>query len=446
MDCKPGNYRVLMLPWLAHGHISPFLELAKRLTKSDFQVYLCSTPINLNPIRENAISSNFSSIQFVDIHLSTSLEFPADYHTTKNLPPHLMPTLKTAFDGAKDNFRDILKTFKPDLVIYDFLQPWAPEVASEEKINSVLFLTFGVATSAFLVHHTTNPDAEFPFPALKFPQIQSQKLVQFMYEVSNCLTSKERFLGCIERSSSFVLIKTSNEIEAKYIDFFSALVRKEVVSVGTLVQYPIDITEDSVLMDWLSKKEPQSLVFISFGSEYFLSKEEIEEIAYGLELSNVNFIWVVRFHGGEKIGLHETLPEGFQKRVGERGMIVEGWAPQAKILRHSSIGGFVSHCGWSSMLEAMEFGVPIIAMPMHLDQPINARLAVDLGIGMEVRRVNGKFSREDIAKIIREVVMEEGKEIKENVNKLRDKLRDKSDDDMNIVASRLVQLAQNFDN
>ncbi|KAL2536150.1 UDP-glycosyltransferase 74C1 [Forsythia ovata] len=127
-------------------------------------------------------------------------------------------------------------------------------------------------------------------------------------------------------------------------------------------------------------------------------------------------------------------------------MIVEGWAPQAKILRHSSIGAFVSHCGWSSMLEAMEFGVPVIAMPMHLDQPINAGLVVDLGIGMEVRRVNGKFSREDIAKIIREVVMEEGKEIQENVNKLRDKLIEKSDDEMNIVASRLVQLAQHFDN
>ncbi|KAL2536229.1 UDP-glycosyltransferase 74C1 [Forsythia ovata] len=92
--------------------------------------------------------------------------------------------------------------------------------------------------------------------------------------------------------------------------------------------------------------------------------------------------------------------------------------------RHSSIGGFVSHCGWSSMLEAMEFGVPIIAMSMHLDS-INARLVVDLGIGMEVQRVNGKFSREDIAKIIREVVMEEGKEMKENVNKLREVEREK---------------------
>lgn len=38
-------------------------------------------------------------------------------------------------------------------------------------------------------------------------------------------------------------------------------------------------------------------VFLSFGSECFLSKEEMEEMARGLELSCVNFIWVVRYRG-----------------------------------------------------------------------------------------------------------------------------------------------------
>ncbi|KAM2967864.1 hypothetical protein FF1_028077 [Malus domestica] len=71
-----------------------------------------------------------------------------------------------------------------------------------------------------------------------------------------------------------------------------------------------------------------SVVYISFGSEYFLSKEEIEEIAHGLELSKVSFIWVVRFPKEEKVTrAKEVLPKGFVERVGERGMIVEGWAP-----------------------------------------------------------------------------------------------------------------------
>lgn len=64
-------------------------------------------------------------------------------------------------------------------------------------------------------------------------------------------------------------------------------------------------------------------MFVSFGSEYFLSKEEMEEMAHGLELSKVDFIWVVRFPVGEKIKLEEELPEGFLERVGERGIVVE---------------------------------------------------------------------------------------------------------------------------
>ena len=51
-------------------------------------------------------------------------------------------------------------------------------------------------------------------------------------------------------------------------------------------------------------------MFVSFGSEYFLSKEEMEEIAHGLELRKVDFIWVVMFPVGEKINLEEALPEG----------------------------------------------------------------------------------------------------------------------------------------
>lgn len=132
---------------------------------------------------------------------------------------------------------------------------------------------------------------------------------------------------------------------------------------------------------WLNKKEKRSCILVSFGSEFYLSKGDMEEIAHGLELSHVNFIWVVRFPGSGEQGerkkkknvVEEELPKGFLERVGERGMVVEEWVPQVQILKHRSTGGFLSHCGWSSVLESIKSGVPIIAAPMQLDQPLNAR-------------------------------------------------------------------------
>nr|WIW42920.1 UDP-glycosyltransferase [Nicotiana tabacum] len=147
-----------------------------------------------------------------------------------------------------------------------------------------------------------------------------------------------------------------------------------------------------------------------------VNKEEIEEIARGLELSNVNFIWVVNFSFDEKIsGSDKILPEGYIERVKERGMIVAKWAPQAKILRHSNIGGFLNHCGSNSILESLYFGVPLIAMPVLVDQFIAARYMVELGVGLEVKREeNGKVKAEEIAKAIKNLMVEKkGEELRD---------------------------------
>lgn len=153
---------------------------------------------------------------------------------------------------------------------------------------------------------------------------------------------------------------------------------------------------------------------------------------------------MVRFHGTANItSLHEVLPEGFQERVAERGMVVEGWAPQAKILGHPSIGGFVSHCGWSSTLESIAFGVPIIVMPMQLDQPMTGRLVVEIGVGIDVPRENGKFRKEDIARVAREVVVEEkGKEVRRQVKDLSNTIKQKGDRDIDHAVKKLLQLVK----
>lgn len=439
--------KLLMFPWLAYGHISPYLELAKKLSDRGFSMYLCSTPVNLGFIKKKITDKYANSIQLVELHLPEAPDLPPCYHTTNGLPRHLMSTLKSALNRSKPDFANILKALQPDLVIYDVLQTWTGNLTSTLGIPGVKFSTSSAAMMAYFCHLFSKPDQKFPFPAIYLSDIDYARARSM---TASAKADAEESDPVEERPNRFcdkiMLAKSSREIEGKYMDYLSDVTELKTMGVGTLFQDPVgdDQPENNELMQWLGEKSDCSSVYVSFGSEYFLTKEEMEEIAFGLELSKVNFIWVVRFPVGEKMRPEEALPEGFMDRVQDRGRVVEGWAPQAKILAHPSIGGFICHCGWNSVVESLELGVPIIAMPMHLDQPLNARLMVELGVAVEVTRdLNGKLEREVIAKVIKDVVVEKlGENARKNMSDVRQRTKLRENEELDEVVQLLNQLCE----
>ncbi|KAK0604469.1 hypothetical protein LWI29_015946 [Acer saccharum] len=181
--------------------------------------------------------NRLGSDQFIDHQLPSSLfpELPPQHHTTKDLPPHLYSTLMTAFDAAKPAFREILMALKPDLVIYDLIQPWTPQVAFELNIEAIMFLTCGAASLCFLLHYSKCPDMAFPFQEMSIPETEFSQFNQFINSSVNGMMNKDRYLECQARSSNMVLIKTLREIEAKYVDYLTLLLGKQMVPVGFLV-------------------------------------------------------------------------------------------------------------------------------------------------------------------------------------------------------------------
>lgn len=57
-----------------------------------------------------------------------------------------------------------------------------------------------------------------------------------------------------------------------------------------------------------------------------------------------------------------------------------------QVLAHKATGGFVSHCGWNSILESMWHGVPIVTWPISAEEQLNAfRMVRELGLAEELR-------------------------------------------------------------
>ncbi|KAL2244049.1 beta-D-glucosyl crocetin beta-1,6-glucosyltransferase-like [Sesamum indicum] len=444
-------FKVLMFPWLAHGHVYPYLALAQRLSKTNkFHIYFCSTSVNLESIRNSLNQHSPSSwdhlsIELIELRLPPHPQLPPHYHTTKNIPLTLIPTLIHAFQLSAPNFSDIITRLNPDLLIYDMFQPWSAKLASSQGIPAVHFNVGGSTALSFLHHlHTHKSAVTFPVPAIYLHDYERQNQMAEEELVKVQEDDEGLFFGVFKLSCDIVLINSCCMwIEGMYIDYLSTLSQRRIVPVGPLVQENAADETDSWIMNWLSKKRESSTLYISFGSETYFSREQIQEIAKGLELCKVNFIWVARSPvGSDHINVEEALPEGFIDLVKERGILVQKWAPQAAILASPAVGGFMSHCGWNAIKESIYFGVPVVALPLKFEQPLNSRLVVEAAFGVEVARdEKGKFDGEAVGRAIDEVMLgESGERLRRRVREMSEKTKVEEEETFCGVVEELTKI------
>ncbi|XP_071738913.1 UDP-glycosyltransferase 92A1-like [Rutidosis leptorrhynchoides] len=129
------------------------------------------------------------------------------------------------------------------------------------------------------------------------------------------------------------------------------------------------------------------------------------QLAKALDKSNKFFIWAIRPPFGFDINaeskVEEWLPENFKKNTEEEN----------RMLSHESVGGFMSHCGWKSILESLSCGVPLLGWPMAAEQFYNAKMMVEIvKVCVEVARgTNFEVMSDDLRVKIEEVMSEDGK-------------------------------------
>ncbi|GJW18490.1 UDP-glycosyltransferase 88B1-like protein, partial [Tanacetum coccineum] len=161
-------------------------------------------------------------------------------------------------------------------------------------------------------------------------------------------------------------------------------------------------------------------------------KEQLKEIAFGLEKSGQRFLWVVRKpppddvnelpqSGGKDFSLDAVLPEGFLARTTDKGLVVKNWAPQPAILNHDSVGGFVSHCGWNSSLEAVVSGVPMVTWPLYAEQKMNrVYLVEEIKVALRLEMSSDDYVTAEAVEQTMTKLMdgEEGKLLRERVTEM----------------------------
>ncbi|CAL4962456.1 unnamed protein product [Urochloa decumbens] len=441
---------ILFFPFLAPGHLIPTADMAALFAARGVKCSILTTPLNAAVIRSAVDRANDASAASGGAERVPAIDIAVVPFPDVGLPPGVEsgPALSSEADREKffrgiqllrEPFDRFLTEHRPDAVVSDSFFDWSADAAAEHGVPRLAFLgssMFARACGSSMVRHNPveavpedEPDAPVVLPGLPHRVEMRRSQMMDPKKRPDQWAFFQRINAADDRSYGEVF-NSFHDLEPDYLEHYEtvlgrrawlvgpvALASKELATRGAADKGNNGLSPDADgCLRWLDARPAGSVVYVSFGTLSHFSPPELRELARGLDMSGKNFVWVV---GGGGAGTEESesewMPDGFADLLarGERGVIIRGWAPQMLILNHAAVGGFVTHCGWNSTLEAVSAGVPMVTWPRYADQFYNEKLVVELlevgvGVGstdyaskLEARRViGGEVVAEAIGKVM----------------------------------------------
>ncbi|KAK9062360.1 hypothetical protein SSX86_019546 [Deinandra increscens subsp. villosa] len=326
------------------------------------------------------------------------------------------------------------------------------DVANDLNIPCYLYFASPAAYLGFVLHLGTFPDTESVDPVDSVYSVNELTTVpSFANPVPStafplfCINKTELGYSCFVRhamrykETKGIVVNTFRELEPYALDSLCSSY------IGLPPVYPVGPVVDHVgpakwhpnrsgherAIQWLDRQPDSSVVFLCFGSMGSLNRAQVREIATGLERAGYRFLWVLREPAKTKLELpndyekleEDLFPEGFVDRTAERGFVC-GWVSQVSVLAHKAIGGFVSHCGWNSILESISYGVPIATWPLYGEQHLNAfEMVKEIGLSVEIRLGEGNdlVLAEEVERGVRELMDGGDSELRKKVKEMSEK-------------------------
>ncbi|XP_057447729.1 7-deoxyloganetin glucosyltransferase-like [Lotus japonicus] len=444
----------VMTPLPVQGHINPMLKLAKLLHLRGFHITFVNTEYNhkrlLKSRGPNALDGlpDFSFEAIPDGLPPTegdgdvSQDIPSLCESVRNNLLHPFCDLL-----ARLNHSATAGLIPPvTCLVSDFILTFTIQAAEELALPNVFLCPTSASTFLCLSHFQTLLDKGLiPMKDESYltngyldtkvdwlPGMQNFRLKDLHDSIRTTDPNDLMVQYTIELANTFhrasgIVFNTFNELERDVLSDLSSMFptiypigpfpsflnkspQNQLTSLGSNLW-----KEDTMCLEWLESKEPESVVYVNFGSMTVMSPEQLLEFSWGFANSKIPFLWIIRpdlVTSGTVI-----LSPEFVNDISDRGLIAS-WCPQEEVLNHPSIGGFLTHCGWNSTIESICSGVPMLCWPFFTDQPTNCRyVCYEWDTGIEI---DTNVKREEVEKLIRELMVgENGKRMRQNTMKLK---------------------------
>jgi hydroquinone glucosyltransferase len=438
--------QIVIIPSPGMGHLIPLVEFAKRITlHHPFSITFLVPTDGPPPKHQIAFLDSLpSGITYVLLPPVNFDDLPSDVKIETRISLSVLRSLPAIRDAVKS----ILVNSRIVSFVVDLFGTHAFDVAAEFQISPYIFFpSTAMALSLFFYLEKLDAEVSCEYRELAEPvqipgcvPIHGSDLLDPTQDRKNDAYKWLLFHSKRYGMAEGIMVNSFKELEGGAIKALqekqAGFGRPPVYPVGPLIQMG---TADrkangSECLRWLDDQPRGSVLFISFGSGGTLSYEQVSELAKGLELSEQRFLWVIRspndkianatfFNSQSNQDPLNFLPNGFLDRTRGHGLVIPDWAPQAQILSHGSTGGFLTHCGWNSILETVVNGVPVIAWPLYAEQKMNAvMLSEDIKVALRPKmNENGLITELEIAKLVKGLMEgEEGKGIRNRMKDLKD--------------------------
>ncbi|KAL5580769.1 hypothetical protein UlMin_013211 [Ulmus minor] len=435
---------LVFIPAPGIGHLVSTVEFAKCLTDRNdrLSISILSMKFPFLPFAKSYTNSLVGSqprIQIIDLpqveppppHLLSSI-VNYIYVFIESLIPHVRSTLTNILSSSSNSAR------VAGLILDFFCMPLM-DVANELGLPPYMFLTSNHGFLSLMLHLPTRHNivqSEFKDsdPALLLTGFSNPVPPSVL---PSAVFDKDGYSAYVKLAQRFkdtkgIIVNSFVELEPQALNLLSDGQMPPIYMAGPVIDlkgqpHPsLDQAQSDSVMKWLDEQPPSSVVFLCFGSMGGFGDSQIREIASGLEQSGFRFLWSIRLPPPAR-NIDDILPESLLERIGERGKTCNGWVPQVEVLAHKAIGGFVSHCGWNSILESLWYGVPIATWPMYAEQQLNAFAMVkEFGLAVEIRldyRSDGDLVMADEIELAVNHLMESDSEQRKKVKEMKEMSR-----------------------
>lgn len=447
----------VLFPLMSPGHMLPMIDLATILAQHNMIVTVVTTTHNASRFSETFARASDSGLHLRLVQLyfpSKDAGFPEGCENFDMLPSmgmawsffHAANTV--LHEPAEKVFEEL--TPKPNCIISDVSFPYTSDIANKYNIPRISF--YGVSCFCLLwlqklttskVLESIETDSEY----FLIPDIPDKVEITKAQMPGGSMDEKWiEFVGKMAAAETVtygVVVNSFEELEIAYAGDFKKTKNEKVWYVGPLslrnknhldkAQRGNNTSSNDArnCIKWLDMQNENSVIYVCLGSMCNLIPLQLIELGMALEAYKRPFIWVIR-ERNQTEELNKWIEEsGFEERTKGFGLLIRGWAPQVLILSHPAIGGFLTHCGWNSTLEAICAGVPMLTWPLFGDQFLNERFVVQiLRIGVRVgvespvnwgdeEKTGVLLKKEDVVRAI-EKLMEEGNESEKRRKRARE--------------------------